>query len=106
MQEHTSLGSYEDHYFINFISAVSRIVKLWKEDLKAVNERAAESLADPMEYQNLFPDLGSALKAEKFIETQYKKKHPSTSFAEFKDDIYRDLIEGMKHIGFSHQVQR
>jgi coatomer subunit beta' len=38
-------------------SHVSRIVKLWKLDLKSVNEKAAESLADPLEYANLFPDI-------------------------------------------------
>lgn len=36
---------------------MSDIVKLWREDLKTINERAAEALADPMEYENLFPDL-------------------------------------------------
>jgi len=38
-------------------SHVSRIVKLWRKDLEKVNPKAAESLADPMEYENLFPDI-------------------------------------------------
>lgn len=29
-----------------------------------INQKAAESLADPEEYPNLFPDWGSALAAE------------------------------------------
>ena len=42
-----------------------RIVKLWKEDLKKINKKAADSLADPLEYENLFPEFQEALQAEK-----------------------------------------
>ncbi|KAH7290702.1 hypothetical protein KP509_30G060200 [Ceratopteris richardii] len=45
-------------------SKVSEIVKLWRNDLKKINQKAAESLADPEEYPNLFPDWEWALKAE------------------------------------------
>jgi len=45
-------------------SKVSNIVKLWREDLKTVSAKAAESLADPEEYPNLFPELEEALKLE------------------------------------------
>jgi hypothetical protein len=38
------------------------VLELWKTDLKKVNEKAAEALADPMRYPNLFPDLEYALK--------------------------------------------
>ena len=46
-------------------SEVSRIVKLWKDDLSQTNKKAADSLADPTQYENLFPDLQEAIKAEK-----------------------------------------
>jgi coatomer subunit beta' len=39
-------------------------VQLWKRDLALQNPRAAESLANPSEYPNLFPDLEDALRAE------------------------------------------
>ncbi len=39
--------------------------QVWKTDLALQNPRAAESLANPAEYPNLFPDLEDALKAEK-----------------------------------------
>jgi coatomer subunit beta' len=45
-------------------SHVPRLVDLWKTDLARVNTRAAESLADPISYPNLFPDVEWALKAE------------------------------------------
>jgi coatomer subunit beta' len=38
-------------------------VQLWKEDLQKQNPKAAESLADPAEYPNLFPELQRALLA-------------------------------------------
>jgi coatomer subunit beta' len=45
-------------------SQVSNIVTLWRDDLKKINQTAAESLADPQEYPNLFPDWESALETE------------------------------------------
>ena len=42
-----------------------RIVKLWKDDLRKTNKKAADSLADPLEYENLFPEFQEALQAEK-----------------------------------------
>ncbi|KAH9566824.1 hypothetical protein CY35_04G149400 [Sphagnum magellanicum] len=45
-------------------SQVSNIVTLWCDDLKKINQTAAESLADPQEYPNLFPDWESALETE------------------------------------------
>ena len=42
----------------------ARIVKLWKEDLGKINKKAADSLADPSEYENLFPEFQEALQAE------------------------------------------
>lgn len=43
-------------------SQMSEVVKVWKKDLEKQNAKAAESLADPAEYPNLFPDLEWALK--------------------------------------------
>ena len=45
-------------------SHVTRIVQMWRKDLASVSQQAAESLADPTEYEEMFPDFQSALKAE------------------------------------------
>lgn len=45
-------------------SQVSKVLDLWKNDLKKVNEKAAEALADPFQYPNLFPQFDAAIKAE------------------------------------------
>ncbi len=37
------------------------MLELWKAELKLVNEKAAEALADPAKYPNLFPDLDIGL---------------------------------------------
>ena len=37
------------------------ILELWKANLRQVNEKAAEALADPAKYPNLFPDLNYGL---------------------------------------------
>ena len=47
-----------------FFFFFARIVKLWKEDLGKINKKAADSLADPSEYENLFPEFQEALQAE------------------------------------------
>ncbi len=45
-------------------SKVSDIVALWKNDLARVNKKAAEALADPTEYKNMFPNFDYALQAD------------------------------------------
>ena len=43
-------------------SCFFRILELWKTELKSINEKAADALADPQKYPNLFPDLEWGLK--------------------------------------------
>jgi len=51
-------------------SKISEVVALWKEDLKKISVKAAESLADPQEYPNLFPELEQALQEEQKMMAQ------------------------------------
>ena len=44
-----------------------RVVKLWRSNLAPVNSKAAQSLADPTEYENLFAGLKDLFKAEQFL---------------------------------------
>lgn len=48
-------------------SRVSEITKLWKEAQAATNAKVAQSLADPAEYENLFPGFQDQLAAESFF---------------------------------------
>lgn len=36
---------------------MSEVVKLWREDVGATNKKSGQSLADPDQYENLFPEL-------------------------------------------------
>ncbi|XP_066379126.1 coatomer subunit beta'-1-like isoform X2 [Miscanthus floridulus] len=51
-------------------SKVPEIVAIWRNDLSKINPKAAESLADPSEYPNLFEDWQVALTVEKNIASQ------------------------------------
>lgn len=61
-------------------SHISRAVKLWRENLKEVSDRAAAALADPDEYPNLFPDLEWALKVEEIFRSNRKNVLPASSY--------------------------
>jgi coatomer subunit beta' len=61
-------------------SKISPIVKLWREKLSAVSEKAGQSLADPEQYDNLFPEYKESLKVEKFMREQYKKRIPASEY--------------------------
>ncbi|GAA0140697.1 vesicle coat protein [Lithospermum erythrorhizon] len=52
-------------------SKVSEVVEVWRKDVNKINQKAAEALADPAEYPNLFDDWQVALAVEsKFGETR------------------------------------
>lgn len=60
-------------------SRCSEMLQLWKEDLKKVNARAAEALADPAEYPNLFPDWDLALGADRLYTVSQEDHAQSAS---------------------------
>ncbi len=52
-------------------SQINRVVGLWREKLKQMNmERAAQALANPTDYENLFPGLVDTYKTEQFLKQQ------------------------------------
>lgn len=77
-------------------SRISHAVKLWREDLTQISERAAAALADPSEYPNLFPDLDWALKLEQIFKQNRSKVVPASTYQSAKDDLDLDLISLMK----------
>lgn len=64
---------------MNLIS-VSRVVKLWRESLSKVNQKAAESLADPTEYENLFPGLKEAFVVEEYVKRSLDDLRPAREY--------------------------
>lgn len=61
-------------------SQVPRVVALWKDSLSKISEKAAESLADPIQYENLFPDYVDTLKAEQYLIPERKRQDPATDY--------------------------
>lgn len=49
-------------------SKISYVVQLWRAELAKINEKAGQSLADPDNYENLFPGLHDTLKAEQYLQ--------------------------------------
>lgn len=56
--------------FICNLFVLFRVVGLWRNSLSKKNAKAAQSLADPTEYENLFPGLTDAFKTEQFLAAQ------------------------------------
>lgn len=64
-----------------FVVVVVRVVGLWRESLSKKNAKAAQSLADPTEYENLFPGLTDAFKTEQFLATHRHQVIPAAKFS-------------------------
>ncbi|KAJ6808352.1 coatomer subunit beta'-1-like isoform X2 [Iris pallida] len=77
-------------------SKVSDIVAIWKNDLNKVNPKAAESLADPEEYPNLFEDWQVALAVESNI-IQKRGSYPSAEeYLSYAEKSNVNLVEAFK----------
>lgn len=72
-------------------SLMGPIVVKWREDLAKVSERAAQALANPDDYPNLFPDLEWALKVEAYFK-QHRSLQPASNYPNAINDLELDLI--------------
>ncbi len=74
-------------------SQISRVLPLWKEQLGKVSEKAGQSLADPHEYTNLFPNFNKTLEAEQNLNKERKRKMPASMFKQVPDNSSRHPLE-------------
>lgn len=78
-----------------FCSAVPRVLQLWKDSLVAAKrEKTAQALADPLEYEDMFPDLQYGLLAEQAVKAARETPVPATSYYAWKESLDRDIISG------------
>ncbi|XP_045435196.1 coatomer subunit beta' isoform X2 [Pipistrellus kuhlii] len=77
-------------------SQVSRVVKLWRENLSKVNQKAAESLADPTEYENLFPGLKEAFVVEEWVKETHADLLPAKQYPLVTPNEERNVMEEAK----------
>ena len=81
-----------------------QVVKTWRKELSKINAKAAESLADPGQYPNLFPDLDLALKAEQHQRDQRKQTVPAQDFQDYEGSTMANLIEEIRGERRNHVV--
>lgn len=79
-------------------SQITDVVQVWKSDLSSQNLKAAEALADPAEYPNLFPDLDTALKAEVFSAKQASRAIPGSSYADYEGSTLINLLQQVQEL--------
>ncbi|CAN1177663.1 Coatomer subunit beta'-2 [Linum perenne] len=79
-------------------SKVSEIVSTWKDDLNKINRRAAESLADPQEYPNLFEDWQVALAIESKISETRSAHLPAEHYLTHSDKSNISLVETFRSL--------
>merc|ERR1712192_290084 len=66
-------------------SEISRVVALWRVQLGKVNEKAGQSLADPADYANLFPDYQASLQAQQMLARERANVIPAADFKEIME---------------------
>ncbi|KAG6430051.1 hypothetical protein SASPL_108112 [Salvia splendens] len=74
-------------------SKVSEIVALWRKDLNKINQKAAESLADPEEYPNMFEDWQVALAVEAKAAETRGNLPPAAEYIHHADRSTASLVE-------------
>jgi coatomer subunit beta' len=68
---------------------------LWRTELGKVNEKAGQSLADPEQYENLFPGFQESLKTQQFVAENESKLLPAEMFTKIPMNIERNACEEM-----------
>ncbi|RID50062.1 hypothetical protein BRARA_H00818 [Brassica rapa] len=79
-------------------SKVSEIVALWRKDLSKVNSKAAESLADPEEYPNLFEDWQVARSVEANAVEARGVYAAAENYATQADQPFITLVEAFRNL--------
>ncbi|CAM0912707.1 unnamed protein product [Alopecurus aequalis] len=79
-------------------SKVSEIVAIWRKDLSKVNPKAADSLADPAEYPNLFEDWQVALTVEENVAAQRGHYPSADEYLNHAEKSDATLVEAFKRM--------
>ncbi|KAF5932160.1 hypothetical protein HYC85_028331 [Camellia sinensis] len=79
-------------------SKVPEIVAIWRKDLNKVNLKAAESLADPEEYPNLFEDWQVALEVESKVAETRCFYPPAAEYVKYADKSRVNLVEAFRNL--------
>jgi len=82
-------------------SKMGEVVELWRADVAKVNEKAAEGLASPEQYGNLFNDLEGALLAEAALKKRRAETLPASQYEAVREMLMVDPLtpEGLAALG-------
>lgn len=84
------------HFRTYLPNKVSHVLSLWKTELGKINEKAGQSLADPEQYENLFPGFQDALKTQQFIAQREPELLPASYAAKVPMNVEREAMEEMR----------
>ncbi|KAI3425793.1 hypothetical protein D9Q98_007768 [Chlorella vulgaris] len=73
-------------------SRMTDVVKQWQADLAKINPKAAESLANPDEYPNLFPGIEDAFKVEAYLRQEAARPQPAARYPEVQGQHMQDIL--------------
>lgn len=76
-------------------SRVSETVQKWREYASTQNKKVAQSLADPADYENLFPEMSEHLKTEQYLKLQGQTKIPAAAALHVPPNWERKPVEEM-----------
>jgi coatomer subunit beta' len=65
-------------------SQISRVVSLWREELRKKNEKAAQALADPKDYENLFLGYQETLRTEQYLKQERQYYQPAKNYSNIR----------------------
>jgi coatomer subunit beta' len=77
-------------------SDLPRVVQLWKNDLKAINEGLADSLADPASMPDMFPDYSLSLEAEKALLQAANSRAPAAAYMSKKETLEMNVLDEIR----------
>lgn len=81
-------------------SKINEVVELWRGELAKTNEKAAQALAAPDKYENLFTNYKESLQAEQFLVSENSTLLPASKFPTIVPNQIRKPLEEM------HGMQR
>jgi len=85
-------------------SEISRVVEMWRVQLGKVNEKAGQSLADPKDYANLFPDYEASLQAQQMLAKERTKVIPAEDWKEIMANYERKPLEELNALADEEEM--
>ncbi|KAK4359467.1 hypothetical protein RND71_021696 [Anisodus tanguticus] len=85
-------------------SKVPEIVSIWRKDLSKVNQKAAEALADPEEYPNLFEHWQIAHAVEARVVEERGVYPPAADYGNYADRPTTNLVEAFSNMRMDEEL--